>query len=70
MHISSFMEAPRVSLAAKPVIKRALHILTDLVEAMTKEGVVRSKQMCHQSTQSCIQLALALFPLYLRQPGA
>ena len=54
---------------AKPVIKRTLQILTDLVEAMMKDGVSRSKLMCYQSMQSCIHVALVLFPIYLRQPG-
>ena len=55
--------------AAKPCIKRVLHLVADLIESMSVDGVSRSKQICYQSVEEVIQTAMFLFPIYIRQPG-
>ena len=58
----------RKCISAKSVIKRTLQVFEDWIEAVAGE-VVKSKQICYQSLQEVIQVALALFPVYISQPG-
>ncbi|KAK3089908.1 hypothetical protein FSP39_007563 [Pinctada imbricata] len=51
---------------AKPVIKRTLQVFEDWIEAVAGE-INKSKQICYQSLQEVIQVALALFPVYISQ---
>lgn len=51
---------------AKPIIKKTLRIFEDWIETIAGE-VVRSKQLCYQSLQEVIQVALLVFPVYLQQ---
>lgn len=52
---------------AKSVIKRTLQIFEDWIENVAGE-VVKSKQICYRSLQEVIEVALAVFPVYLHQP--
>lgn len=57
-----------IKISAKSVIKRTLQIFEDWIENVAGE-VVKSKQICYQSLQEVIEVALAVFPVYLHQPG-
>lgn len=57
-----------LTVSAKSVIKRTLQIFEDWIENVAGE-VVKSKQICYQSLQEVIEVALAVFPVYLHQPG-
>ncbi|XP_041363102.1 exportin-6-like isoform X2 [Gigantopelta aegis] len=52
---------------AKPVIKETLKMFEEWITSIAGE-VVRSKQICFQSLQESIQVALTLFPLFMQQP--
>ncbi|XP_071128890.1 exportin-6-like [Mytilus edulis] len=52
---------------SKQVIRKALSIFQDWIEAVSGE-VVKSKQICYQSLQEVIQVSIALFPIYLHPP--
>lgn len=57
-----------IKISAKSVIKRTLQIFEDWIENVAGE-VVKSKQICYRSLQEVIEVALAVFPVYLHQPG-
>nr|XP_039249816.1 exportin-6-like [Styela clava] len=52
---------------AKQIIIKSLHILEDLVNAVGEE-IVKTRQICHVSLQSSIELCLELFPIYIDHP--
>lgn len=52
---------------AKPVVRRTLAILRDVVESISEE-VTKSRQICHQAIQESVQVTLVLFPLFISQP--
>lgn len=52
---------------AKPIVKKTLHIVTDLVKTIAMEGVSMSKKLCYQSIQPFIDTTLALFPVYIHE---
>jgi hypothetical protein len=56
------------SLLAKNFIGRTLAILKDLVEAVTGEAT-KSKTIVYKSVQESLHTTLALFPVYIHEPG-
>lgn len=52
---------------AKHVIIRSLSTLEVLVTAIDGE-IVKTRQLCHTSLQSSLELALQLFPIYIQYP--
>ncbi|XP_064607184.1 exportin-6-like [Liolophura sinensis] len=52
---------------AKPLIKKSLQVMKDLVESIAGE-TVKSKQICFQSMQDLVSGTLVLFPIYIHQP--
>ena len=53
---------------AKPIIHRALSIAVELIKAISDE-VVKTREICFNTFQRSLELALDLFPLYLEHPG-
>jgi len=51
---------------AKPVIHRAIVVLQELVESI-KDEVVKSRELCYASLNTCITLSFQLFPIYINQ---
>ena len=58
-----------VLITVKPVIKKTLSILTDLVDQVSTLGVTKSKQLCYQSLQESVNGTLLLLPVFINQPG-
>lgn len=52
---------------AKHIIIKSLHILEDLVTAVEEE-IVKTRQICHTSLQSAIELSIELFPVFIDHP--
>ncbi|XP_072337474.1 exportin-6 isoform X2 [Scyliorhinus torazame] len=52
----------------KMVVQETLSILRYIVESISGE-VTKSRQICYQSLQESVQVSLALFPLFIHQPG-
>lgn len=50
------------------MITKTLQLLEDWITSVSGE-VVKSKQICFQSLQDVIQVAITIFPVYLHQPG-
>ena len=61
------LKEPLFSLA-KSFIGRTLAILKDLVEAVTGEAT-KSKTIVYKSVQESLHTTLALFPVYIHEPG-
>ncbi|XP_051876706.1 exportin-6 isoform X4 [Pristis pectinata] len=52
----------------KVVVQDTLSILRYIVENISGE-VTKSRQICYQSLQESVQVSLALFPVFIHQPG-
>ncbi|XP_069761396.1 exportin-6 isoform X5 [Narcine bancroftii] len=52
----------------KVVVQDTLSILRYIVENISGE-VTKSRQICYQSLQESVQVSLALFPIFIHQPG-
>uniref|UniRef100_UPI00398EC4A9 exportin-6 isoform X2 n=1 Tax=Pristiophorus japonicus TaxID=55135 RepID=UPI00398EC4A9 len=52
----------------KVVVQETLSILRYIVENISGE-VTKSRQICYQSLQESVQVSLALFPIFIHQPG-
>ncbi|XP_048407891.2 exportin-6 isoform X2 [Stegostoma tigrinum] len=52
----------------KVVVQETLSILRYIVENISGE-VTKSRQICYQSLQESVQVSLALFPVFIHQPG-
>lgn len=50
------------------MIENALKISQDWIEAIASESN-KSKQICYQSLQEVVQVTLAIFPVYIHEPG-
>lgn len=50
------------------MLQQTLCVLRDLVDSISGEAT-KSRQICYQSLQESVQVSLALFPLYIQQPG-
>ena len=50
------------------MIENTLKISQDWIEAIASESV-KSKQICYQSLQEVVQVTLAIFPVYIHEPG-
>ncbi|XP_078274097.1 exportin-6 isoform X3 [Rhinoraja longicauda] len=54
--------------ATKAIVQDTLSILRYIVENVSGE-VTKSRQICYQSLQESVQVSLALFPVFIHQPG-
>lgn len=54
--------------SGKAVIQQTLCVLKDLVDSISGEAT-KSRQICYHSLQESVQVTLALFPLFIQQPG-
>ncbi|XP_072125332.1 exportin-6 isoform X2 [Mobula birostris] len=52
----------------KVIVQDTLSILRYIVENISGE-VTKSRQICYQSLQESVQVSLALFPVFIHQPG-
>ncbi|XP_067912796.1 exportin-6 isoform X2 [Heterodontus francisci] len=52
----------------KVIVQETLSILRYIVESISGE-VTKSRQICYQSLQESVQVSLALFPVFIHQPG-
>ncbi|XP_054991148.1 exportin-6 isoform X3 [Sorex araneus] len=50
----------------KVIIHQTLSVLEDIVENISGEST-KSRQICYQSLQECVQVSLALFPAFIHQ---
>lgn len=55
-------------LSGKVVIQQTVCVLRDLVDSISGEAT-KSRQICYHSLQESVQVTLALFPLFIQQPG-
>lgn len=55
--------------AAKACIQFTLHVLKNLVDAVTEDQVTKTKVILYQSIQDMVQLTLTIFPIYIHHPG-
>lgn len=65
--VTAFADNKSLQEEAKPVITKTLQLLEDWITSVSGE-VVKSKQICFQSLQDVIQVAITIFPVYLHQP--
>ena len=54
---------------AKTCIQFTLHVLKNLVDAVTEDQVTKTKVILYQSIQDMVQLTLTIFPIYIHHPG-
>jgi hypothetical protein len=55
-------------ISAKLVISNSLKLMVDWVECVSGE-VVKTKQICYQSMSEIVNISLAVFPVFIHQPG-
>lgn len=66
---SAGLSQSKVALGAtKAIVQDTLSILRYIVENVSGE-VTKSRQICYQSLQESVQVSLALFPVFIHQPG-
>ncbi|KAM4635404.1 exportin-6 isoform 2-T3 [Polymixia lowei] len=51
----------------KTVLQQTLPVLRDIVDSISGEST-KSRQLCYQSLQECVQVSLSLFPVFIQQP--
>ena len=56
-------------LSAKTHIHFTLHVLADLMAAVTEDQVTKTKLILYQSIADVVQLTLTIFPLFIHHPG-
>ncbi|XP_053382045.1 exportin-6-like [Mercenaria mercenaria] len=66
--ISSLINNKTAQDAAKLVISNSLKLMIDWIECVSGE-VVKTKQICYQSMSEIVSISLAVFPVFIHQPG-
>ena len=46
-----------------------LHVLRDLMAAVTEDQVTKTKLILYQSITDVVQLTLTIFPVFIHHPG-
>ncbi|XP_071962753.1 exportin-6-like isoform X2 [Antedon mediterranea] len=64
--VPNFAKDKMLQNRAKPCMKRTLHLLANHVDSVSGE-VSKTKQIVFQSLKECIEVTLALFPVYISQ---
>lgn len=63
-----FSENKQLQESAKTHIHFTLHVLGDLMAAVTEDQVTKTKLILYQSLSDVVQLTLTIFPLFIHQP--
>ena len=58
-----------VLFAAKSRVHFTLHVLRDLMAAVTEDQVTKTKLILYQSITDVVQLTLTIFPVFIHHPG-
>lgn len=69
IEVPGFSDSKQLQDNAKSTLQFTLHMLRDIVLAVSDVQVTKTKVILYQSIQEDIQMTLTVFPVYAHQPG-
>ena len=69
VEVPGFSDNKQLQDNAKSTLQYTLHMLQDIVLAVTGDQVTKTKVILYQSIQDMVQVTLNVFPVYAHQPG-